>query len=176
MSSYIASCTGIGERMAVGVVSLAGISWLISRPVEKNFVLVVGVLGGRDTWRVAPYAPIDEPVNRMRPGRRRYVRRSPHHRNRPLRAQRPVGPAGGEGLDTRGEAEALRAVGVPAGPKGLAAPLDALKLVHGAVEILGGRGGGGRPDFAQGGGPKGEKARTAIAGIREMLALQAQGV
>ena len=36
----------------------------------------------------------------------------------------------------------------------------------------GGKGGGGRPDMAQGGGPDGAKAADAIAAVREALARQ----
>jgi alanyl-tRNA synthetase len=38
------------------------------------------------------------------------------------------------------------------------------------VEALGGKGGGGRPDMAQGGGPDGGKAADAIAAVRAALA------
>ena len=37
------------------------------------------------------------------------------------------------------------------------------------VEALGGKGGGGRPDMAQGGGPDGAKADEAIAAVRGKL-------
>jgi alanyl-tRNA synthetase len=39
-----------------------------------------------------------------------------------------------------------------------------------AVGILGGQGGGGRPDMAQGGGPDGTKGAEALAAIRSALA------
>ncbi len=48
--------------------------------------------------------------------------------------------------------------------------LDARELVRRAVAVLGGRGGGGRPDFAQGGGPQGEKAKEAVEGVKTALA------
>ena len=38
------------------------------------------------------------------------------------------------------------------------------------VEALGGKGGGGRPDMAQGGGPDGAKAAEAIAAVKALLA------
>ena len=38
------------------------------------------------------------------------------------------------------------------------------------VEALGGKGGGGRPDMAQGGGPDGGKGEEAIAAVRAALA------
>ncbi|MFN2100377.1 alanine--tRNA ligase [Altererythrobacter sp. MF3-039] len=46
---------------------------------------------------------------------------------------------------------------------------DAVSLVRTGVEILGGKGGGGRADMAQGGGPDGEKAQDAIVAVRESL-------
>jgi alanyl-tRNA synthetase len=59
------------------------------------------------------------------------------------------------------------AVGVTAD---LAGRLSAVDLLKRAVTVLGGQGGGGRPDMAQGGGPDGTKAAEAIAAIRDMLA------
>ena len=47
---------------------------------------------------------------------------------------------------------------------------DSVTLVRVAVEALGGKGGGGRPDMAQGGGPDGDKAEEALAAIRNALA------
>ncbi|MFA6218252.1 MAG: alanine--tRNA ligase [Erythrobacter sp.] len=47
---------------------------------------------------------------------------------------------------------------------------SAVDLVRAGVEALGGKGGGGRPDMAQGGGPDGSKAAEAIAAVREALA------
>jgi alanyl-tRNA synthetase len=38
------------------------------------------------------------------------------------------------------------------------------------VETLGGKGGGGRPDMAQGGGPDGDKAQAAIDAVKAALA------
>ncbi|HEY0414525.1 MAG TPA: DHHA1 domain-containing protein, partial [Allosphingosinicella sp.] len=46
---------------------------------------------------------------------------------------------------------------------------SAVDLVRKAVEALGGQGGGGRPDMAQGGGPEGEKASDALAAVRNAL-------
>ena len=51
----------------------------------------------------------------------------------------------------------------------LAASHNAVDLLRIAVAVLGGQGGGGRPDMAQGGGPDGEKADAAIAAIRAAL-------
>ena len=47
---------------------------------------------------------------------------------------------------------------------------SAVDLVRAGVEALGGKGGGGRPDMAQGGGPDGAKAADAIAAVRGVLA------
>ncbi len=46
---------------------------------------------------------------------------------------------------------------------------SAVDLVKLGVETLGGKGGGGRPDMAQGGGPDGTKAAEAIAAVRAAL-------
>jgi len=51
----------------------------------------------------------------------------------------------------------------------LAAQVSAVELVKAAVEALGGQGGGGRPDMAQGGGPDGSKAKEALQAVREAL-------
>jgi alanyl-tRNA synthetase len=47
---------------------------------------------------------------------------------------------------------------------------SAVDLVQAGVAAVGGKGGGGRPDMAQGGGPDGAKADDAIAAIRAVLA------
>ena len=46
---------------------------------------------------------------------------------------------------------------------------SAVDLVRAGVEALGGKGGGGRPDMAQGGGPDGSKAADALAAVRAVL-------
>ena len=51
----------------------------------------------------------------------------------------------------------------------LAGQVDAVALVRAAVAALGGQGGGGRPDMAQGGGPDGSKAREALAAVKDAL-------
>ena len=48
--------------------------------------------------------------------------------------------------------------------------VSAVDLVKAAVAALGGQGGGGRPDMAQGGGPDGAKAAEAVAAARDALA------
>jgi alanyl-tRNA synthetase len=52
----------------------------------------------------------------------------------------------------------------------LTSRFSAVDLVKAGVEALGGKGGGGRPDMAQGGGPDGTKAAEAIAAVRAALA------
>jgi len=52
----------------------------------------------------------------------------------------------------------------------LTARLSAVDLVKQAVATVGGQGGGGRPDMAQGGGPDGGKADEAVAVVRGALA------
>jgi alanyl-tRNA synthetase len=45
-----------------------------------------------------------------------------------------------------------------------------VELVMAAGGALGGQGGGGRPDMAQGGGPEGAKASAALSAVRDALA------
>ena len=52
----------------------------------------------------------------------------------------------------------------------LTASRSAVDLLRVAVAILGGQGGGGRPDMAQGGGPDGAKAAAAVEAVRGALA------
>ena len=47
---------------------------------------------------------------------------------------------------------------------------SAVDLVRAGVGALGGKGGGGRPDMAQGGGPDGSRADEAIAAVKQALA------
>ena len=58
------------------------------------------------------------------------------------------------------------AVGVTAD---LIGAVSAVELVKAAVTALGGQGGGGRPEMAQGGGPDGEKAKEALAAVKDAL-------
>jgi alanyl-tRNA synthetase len=51
----------------------------------------------------------------------------------------------------------------------LAKTLSAVELVKAGVAALGGKGGGGRPDMAQGGGPDGAKAEQALTAIEAAL-------
>jgi alanyl-tRNA synthetase len=64
------------------------------------------------------------------------------------------------------EGRASIAVGVT---DDLVASHNAVDLLRRAVAVLGGQGGGGRPDMAQGGGPDGSKAAEALTAIRAAL-------
>ena len=50
-----------------------------------------------------------------------------------------------------------------------ACKLNAVDLTKAAVLAMGGQGAGGRPDFAQGGAPDGEKAEAGLAAIKGMI-------
>ena len=52
----------------------------------------------------------------------------------------------------------------------LVARFNAIDLARKGAEALGGKGGGGRPDMAQAGGPDGSKANAALAAIEAALA------
>ena len=52
----------------------------------------------------------------------------------------------------------------------LAPSLSAVDLVRLGAAELGGKGGGGRPDMAQAGGPDGARAPDALAAIADALA------
>ena len=64
------------------------------------------------------------------------------------------------------EGRASVAVGVT---DDLAGQFSAVDLVRAAVATLGGQGGGGRPDMAQGGGPDGSKAKEALDAVKGAL-------
>ncbi len=65
------------------------------------------------------------------------------------------------------EGRASIAVGVT---EDLVGTISAVDLVRVGVEALGGKGGGGRPDMAQGGGPDGDKAQVALDVVKAALA------
>jgi len=69
-------------------------------------------------------------------------------------------------LVSTAEGKASVVVGVGEAAKGRA---DAVALVRAAAAALGGKGGGGRPDMAQAGGPDAEKAAEALAAVRSAL-------
>jgi alanyl-tRNA synthetase len=64
------------------------------------------------------------------------------------------------------QGKAAVAVGVTADIVGKVSAVD---LVRAAVSALGGQGGGGRPDMAQGGGPDAEKSGEALQAVRQAL-------
>jgi alanyl-tRNA synthetase len=53
---------------------------------------------------------------------------------------------------------------------GLTTRFNAVDLVRTGVEALGGQGGGGKPDMAQGGGPDGGEADAAILAVKSAIA------
>jgi alanyl-tRNA synthetase len=69
-------------------------------------------------------------------------------------------------LTTDAEGKAALVVGVT---PDLAAANNAVAMVQAGVAALGGKGGGGRPDMAQGGGPNGGEAQASIAAIKKMV-------
>ena len=68
------------------------------------------------------------------------------------------------GTNVEGKASVVVAVS-----KELSQKHSAVTLVQAAVAELGGKGGGGKPDMAQGGGPDGDKLEAAIAKIRAVI-------
>jgi alanyl-tRNA synthetase len=68
------------------------------------------------------------------------------------------------------EGRATAAVGVT---DDLLASRNAVDLVRKAVAEVGGQGGGGRPDMAQGGGPDGTRAQAALDAVKAALAEEA---
>jgi len=77
-----------------------------------------------------------------------------------------------------GTADVVALVSTEAGKASIVAGLgeaakgkaDAVVLVRAASAAVGGKGGGGKPDMAQAGGPDGDKAAEALAAVREVLA------
>ncbi len=65
-----------------------------------------------------------------------------------------------------GEGKAGIVVGVT---QDLTERYNAIELVRKGAEALGGKGGGGRPDMAQAGGPDGSKAQAALDAVAAML-------
>lgn len=53
--------------------------------------------------------------------------------------------------------------------------IDAVKMAKAAAEVLGGAAGG-RPDFAQGGGPQGHLSAEAMEAIRKELERQIEEI
>jgi alanyl-tRNA synthetase len=57
----------------------------------------------------------------------------------------------------------------------LTGQMSAVDLVRAGSEALGGKGGGGRPDMAQAGGPDGSKGEAAVASIKELITKMTSG-
>jgi alanyl-tRNA synthetase len=72
---------------------------------------------------------------------------------------------------SRSEGKAAIVVGVT---PDLATRFDAVELVRRAAEVLGGKGGGGRTEMAQAGGPDGARAEAAITVVEAAIAERAQ--
>ncbi|MFM7303602.1 MAG: DHHA1 domain-containing protein, partial [Alphaproteobacteria bacterium] len=70
-------------------------------------------------------------------------------------------------LISTAEGKASIVVAVAEAAKGRA---DAVALVRAASAAVGGKGGGGRPDMAQAGGPEAAKAAEALAAVKAALA------
>ncbi|MDO9709337.1 alanine--tRNA ligase [Paracraurococcus lichenis] len=70
-------------------------------------------------------------------------------------------------LVSTAEGKASIVAGLGEGAKGKA---DAVALVRAAAAAVGGKGGGGRPEMAQAGGPEGGKVDEALAAVRGVLA------
>jgi alanyl-tRNA synthetase len=71
---------------------------------------------------------------------------------------------------SRADGKAAVVVGVT---EDLTGRFDAVELVRTGAEALGGRGGGGRADMAQAGGPHADRAEAALAAIEQMLRARA---
>ena len=69
-------------------------------------------------------------------------------------------------IASRAEGKAAIVVGVT---KDLTGRFDAVELVRAGAEALGGKGGGGRPDMAQAGGPDADRAEAALNAIEQAL-------
>ncbi|HEX5317720.1 MAG TPA: alanine--tRNA ligase [Stellaceae bacterium] len=71
---------------------------------------------------------------------------------------------------SRAEGKAAIVVGVTGD---LTGRFDAVELVRVGAEAVGGKGGGGRPDMAQAGGPDGGQAEAALTAVEEAIAARA---
>jgi len=81
----------------------------------------------------------------------------------------------GSGIVTvvsRAEGKAAIVVGVT---RDLTDRFDAVELVRVGAAALGGKGGGGRPDMAQAGGPEVEHAEAALAAVEQVVSQQMDG-
>jgi alanyl-tRNA synthetase len=74
-------------------------------------------------------------------------------------------------IASRAEGKAALVVGVTAD---LTSRFDAVELVRSTAAVLGGKGGGGRPDMAQAGGPDASRAEAALAALENAVAAKVQ--
>jgi alanyl-tRNA synthetase len=81
--------------------------------------------------------------------------------------KKQLGSAGVVVIVAKNEGKASLLVGVT---DDITDTYNAVELVRTGASALGGKGGGGRPDMAQAGGPNGNKAEQAIKAIREVIA------
>ena len=84
----------------------------------------------------------------------------------PGRRHRQAAGVGRGGAGVHGGGQGLIVVAVSAD---LTGRISAVDLVRAAAAAVGGKGGGGRPDLAQAGGPDGAKADEALAAVRGAL-------
>ena len=82
-----------------------------------------------------------------------------------LRKTHPAAVIAIVGVSEEGKA----AIAVAVAPE-LSGRFSAADLVRVAVPAMGGQGGGGKPDFAQGGAPDGALAEAGLAAVRAALA------
>ena len=74
-------------------------------------------------------------------------------------------------IASRAEGKAALVVGVSAD---LTSRFNAVELVRSTAAVLGGKGGGGRPDMAQAGGPDASRAEAALAALENAVAAKVQ--
>jgi alanyl-tRNA synthetase len=72
-------------------------------------------------------------------------------------------------IASRAEGKAALVVGVTTD---LTSRFNAVELVRSSAGVLGGKGGGGRPDMAQAGGPDASRAEAALAAIEDAVAVK----
>jgi alanyl-tRNA synthetase len=87
-------------------------------------------------------------------------------------AKKQVGSGVAAIVGVSDEGKAALVVGVT---QDLAGTYDAVELARIGAEVLGGKGGGGRPDLAQAGGPDGARAEDALQAIASRLAAEPEG-